>query len=91
MQHAKINKAIEQIIKDSQINILKSISNDYGISYDELYNKYINNYIEMHEIIYDKKKYLADNDKNIYSYNLNNPKFLGKKLIDGTINFIKTK
>ena len=94
MYTEKINKAVDQIIKDTKTNILKSISQDYNISYNELYNKYISKkteYIELYEYLYDKKIYYIDNDDNIYSYNSKGPKLLGKKLVDGTIQFIKSQ
>ena len=96
MQNAKINKAVDQITKETKICLLKLIANDYGIQYEELYNKYIsiaknNEYVEMFEFLYEKKVYLVDNDDNIYSYNIKNPKFLGKRLADGTIEFRNLK
>ncbi len=50
-------------------------------------------YVEMHECSVNDKngitKYLVDKDGNVFTYNLNAPKRIGQRLIDGTIKITK--
>ncbi len=43
--------------------------------------------IETEEYEFDGVKYLVDNDNNVYTYNIEQPVFVGTKLIDGRIKF----
>jgi hypothetical protein len=44
--------------------------------------------IEMTEFMYENKKYLIDNNNNIYTYNIETPTQIGQKLVNGTIKFL---
>jgi hypothetical protein len=44
--------------------------------------------IETEEYEYNDKKYLVDNDNNVYTHNIEQPVYVGTKLIDGRIKFI---
>lgn len=44
-------------------------------------------FIEMTKYEYNGMYYLIDNNNVIYSNNINNPRVLGEKLIDGTVKF----
>lgn len=43
--------------------------------------------IETEEYEFDGVKYLVDNDNNVYTYNIDQPVYIGTKLIDGRIKF----
>lgn len=43
--------------------------------------------IETEEYEFNGAKYLVDNDNNVYTYNIEQPVFVGTKLIDGRIKF----
>lgn len=43
--------------------------------------------IETEEYEFNGVKYLVDNDNNVYTYNIEQPVFVGTKLIDGRIKF----
>lgn len=43
--------------------------------------------IKTYEYEYNEIKYLVDDNNNVYSYDIDNPCFIGEKLIDGTIKF----
>lgn len=47
------------------------------------------NVIETVEYTYEDITYLVDKNNNVYTYNLENPTMVGKKLVDGTIKFHK--
>lgn len=44
--------------------------------------------IETVEYEYNNVKYLVDNDNNVYTYNVDQPVYVGTKLIDGRIKFM---
>ena len=43
--------------------------------------------IETIEYVHDGTTYLVDKKKNVYSYDVDNPKLIGIKLVDGSIKF----
>lgn len=47
------------------------------------------NVIETVEYLYEDITYLVDKNNNVYTYNLETPTMVGKKLVDGTIKFHK--
>lgn len=46
-------------------------------------------FIRTEEYEYDGVKYLLDENNNVYTYNIEKPKLVGEKLVDGTVRFIE--
>lgn len=46
-------------------------------------------FIRTEEYEFDGVKYLLDENNNVYTYNIEKPKLIGEKLVDGTIKFIE--
>ena len=42
-------------------------------------------FVEMTELMHEDVKYLVDNDNNIYTYDLDAPKLIGQKLVNGAV------
>ena len=47
------------------------------------------NVIETFEYAFEGETYLVDKNNNVYTYNVESPTMIGKKLVDGTIKFHK--
>ena len=44
-------------------------------------------FVEMTEVVYENIKYLIDNENNVYTYDLEKPKLVGQKLVNGIFKF----
>lgn len=98
-----VKKKVNRDVYDAMCVLIRNIATDYNLDSQELIKTYLPNIdtikckkgrkkeddlIETEEYTYAGKTYLVDNDNTVYSCNIKNPVILGKKLIDGTIQFV---
>jgi len=44
-------------------------------------------FVEMTKFIYENKEYLVDNENNVYTFDIEKPKLIGQKLVNGIVKF----
>lgn len=75
---------IDEVIKQPKIKAKRGRKKKYN--YDERQNN--PEYATLWEDIIKNKKYLIDINNNVFTFDLKSPKYLGKKTLEGGINYI---
>jgi hypothetical protein len=87
------SKAIVKLVEQYIHKVLKDISLQHNLDYNELVDKYIKGThepeesIQMYEYEYNDVLYFIDKKMNIYTHEEHNPKLIGIKLVDGSVKF----